>query len=378
MLMTTLTTSSQSFGISFQGQVNYNFFACIENSLVTSTTGDSVTISSFKPNYDGKFVKIYFYDSAPSNFQCSNPPGNYYCVSALLNFGTTVPSRYYKFETRKNYSFYITTTDPSPVQISEVYYLRQGNKTTCNSSCSLYFDSTASGTIYTYLKNDAGQIFSIDQFNYEAISGLQNPRVTAYVGYNTSSNKTIDIPSTFVPSVSTTFNFYNFSKSPVTSSAYYYETSSIPSTDISTTTADVRKVYQYLVSWRGENVSSCSISFSDYNNNQSQTSLFNNTENVGFIFVTTSPSTTFREQQGKYNISCSSDYQYCSLSGSILNCSKPDNIATVYINTSTDITWYRCFFGFCIGSREKKPKYIYPTWDDCVQSCYLDIREISP
>ncbi len=316
----------------------------------------------------------------------------------IFNFVKAV----YVFVAGKSYEFSIVyTTDPN-VKINGIYLEAKRNNLVITSTsctdvpCSLsyvYFftqistfsESLVTGTISAlestfvtttlniYLQNETDQKALVSSFDFIIVS--TTPSLSFLVYYNTSS--ALSISGQLV--ASTTFDFFGYDKATKTAWAGRYVTSSPPNTQVSTTAADVRRISEYALFWTSNDLieNSCSLTFTDKNNNNNSILLFSDASTTGLVFVTTSPD--FYHQYGGYTINCLAQSADCSITDTLISCPPASQISSeVSINTET--TWYRCFYGFCISNPGKTPteKYVFPTYQECTQKCFLDIREIAP
>jgi predicted nucleic acid-binding Zn ribbon protein len=237
-------------------------------------------------------------------------------------------------------------------------------------------------TLSFYVVNQFNQEKFIDSFSFIITSSIE-ASITSAVYYNTTTNKSITISG--IVSSTTKFPFYKYATTATqTAYATLYITNASPTTDIVTTSADVRKIKEYAIFWKTSGMieNSCSLEFTDENITSNPTTLiFASSPTSSVVLVTTTPD--FYHQHGKYQITCQTTYASCLIENSVLTCKSPieDKVDTLLINKGVE--WYRCFYGFCIAGNEKEgktpaKKYTFPTFKDCAQKCYLDIKEIAP
>jgi predicted nucleic acid-binding Zn ribbon protein len=315
---------------------------------------------------------------------------------------------FFILETSKNYPFTINFSSDEIITKGKIYASGTVDVTStcdinlsCSTSTNLFIlpysvnSSSFSGQIYTqnqptsitttlsfYVVNQFNQEKFIDSFSFIITSSIE-ASITSAVYYNTTTNKSITISG--IVSSTTEFPFYKYATTATqTAYATLYITNASPTTDIVTTSADVRKIKEYAVFWKTSGMieNSCSLSFTDENTKPNPTTLiFASSPTSSVVLVTTTPD--FYHQHGKYQVICQTTYASCRIENSVLTCESPieDKIDTLSINKGVE--WYRCFYGFCIAGNESEKKtpakkYTFPTFKDCAQKCYLDIKEIAP
>ena len=334
-------------------------------------------------------------------------------IILILNSNMLFAQQFFILETNKNYNFTINFTSDEIISKVEIEATQNNSiiaSTTCNInenySCiitspsfslnsSEVTNSSFSGTLNTesatdttttlsfYVINNVEQKKFIDSFSFIIINSL-NAVITSTVNYNTSTNENINISGNL--STSTSFKFTKYGTT-TTQKAYVdlYNFSNRPSTTISTTSADVRKIDKYAIYWESSGMieNSCSLKFKDYNNNNNNNivDIISNAATNSVALVTTTPN--FYHQYGEYIISCLTSYSNCSINNSVLECESlvDSKESLIYINK--EVEWYRCFYGFCISGKSKDnktptTKYTFPTFQDCAQKCYLDVKEVAP
>jgi len=308
----------------------------------------------------------------------------------------------YVFVAGKSYEFSIVYTTNPNVKINGVYLeAKRDNSVIAYTSCTVvpcslsdnYFftristfsESLVTGTISAlestfttttlnvYLQNEASQKALVSSFDFIIVS--TTPSLSFLVYYNTSS--ALSISAQLV--ASTTFDFFGYDNATKTAWAGRYVTNSPPNTQFSTIKADVRRISEYALFWTSNDLieNSCNLTFTDDNNHNNSILLFSDASATGLVFVTTSPD--FYHQYGGYTISCLAQSTDCSVTDTSISCPLTTSFSSeVFINKG--VTWYRCFYGFCIGNPNKTPteKYVFPTYQECIQKCFLDIREIAP
>jgi len=314
---------------------------------------------------------------------------------------------FFILETEKSYPFTINFSSDEIITKGKIYMdgaISGVTECNINSSCSTSTNlfilpysvnsSSFTGQIYTqnqptptttlsfYVVNQFNQEKFIDSFSFIITSSIK-ASITSAVYYNTTTDASITISG--IVSSTTEFPFYKYATTATqTAYATLYITNASPTADIATTSADVRKIKEYAIFWKtgGMIENSCSLNFTDENTTPNPTTLiFASSPTSSVVLVTTTPN--FYHQRGEYQITCQTTYASCRIENSVLTCESPieDKLATLSINKGVE--WYRCFYGFCIAGNEKEgktpaKKYTFPTFKDCAQKCYLDIKEIAP